>query len=71
MNTKLAEAFKAAQSLPEEAQEAIAREVLQEVEHYTSGSDLTPEQIAVVQDRLSRPFVYASDEEVERVVGKL
>lgn len=71
MNTKLAEAFKAAQSLPEEAQDAIALEVLQEVEHYMSEeSDLTPEQIAIVEDRLSRPFEYASDEEVSRVLGK-
>ena len=71
MNTKLAEAFKAAQSLPEEAQDAIALEVLQEVEHYMSEeSDLTPEQIAIVEDRLSRPFEYASDEEVARVLGK-
>ena len=33
-------------------------------------SDLTPEQIAIVEDRLSRPFEYASDEEVARVLGK-
>ena len=71
MNTKLSEAYKAVQSLPEEVQDGIAFEMLREVEHHMSEeSDLTPDQIAIVQDRLSRPFEYASDEEVSRVLGK-
>lgn len=71
MNTKLQEAFTAVQSLPEEVQDGIAFEMLREVEHYMSEeSDLTPEQIAIVEDRLSRPFEYASNEEVDRVLGK-
>lgn len=71
MNTKLQEAFTAVQSLPEEVQDGIAFEMLREVEHYMSEeSDLTPEQITIVEDRLSRPFEYASNEEVDRVLGK-
>jgi hypothetical protein len=72
MSTKLAEAYKALQSLPEEVQDGIAFEWLQEVEHHRSGkSALTSEQAAIVKERLSRPFVYASDEDIERIVGKL
>lgn len=71
MNTKLQEAFTAVQSLPEEVQDGIAFEMLQEVEHYMSKeSGLTPEQVAIVEDRLSRPFEYASKEEVAHVLGK-
>ena len=70
MSAKLTEAYKAVQSLPEEAQEAIAFEMLQEVKQYSSGSALTVEQTAIVTDRLSRPFDYASDEEINRVLSK-
>lgn len=70
MNTKLHEAFEAIQALPEETQEAIAFELLEELPYYTESS-LSPKQVAIVQDRLSKPFVYATDDEVERVVGKM
>lgn len=71
MNAKLSEAYKAVQSLPEEVREGIAFEMLREVEHHMSEeSDLTPEQITIVEERLSRTFEYASDEEVARVLGK-
>jgi hypothetical protein len=69
MNTKLHEAFEAIQALPEETQEAIAFELLEELPYYTESS-LSPEQVAIVQERLSRPFEYASNEEVSRVLDK-
>ena len=71
MSPKLAEAYKAVQSLPEEVQDGIAFEMLQEVEHYRSAkTSLTPEQVTILEDRLSRPFEYASDEDVARILGK-
>jgi hypothetical protein len=70
MNAKLHEAFKAVQSLPVAAQEAIALEVLQEVSHY-EGSTLSSEQLKLVRERLSRPFEIAGEADVTRIVGKL
>jgi hypothetical protein len=70
MNTQLQKAFSAIQTrLSEEEQESFAHEILEELEHY-SDTMLTPEQAAIVKERLSQPMEFATPEEVERIFSK-
>jgi hypothetical protein len=69
MATNMQKALSAVTALPEETQEALAHSLLQEVAHL-SGSSLTSQQQAIVDERLSRPFVLASSDEVAAVHRK-
>jgi hypothetical protein len=58
MNTKtvtLDKAIEAARKLPQEAQEALAKELLERVEEF-SAPERSPERQVVIKDRLSRPL---------------
>lgn len=66
---KLDHAVKAVRTLPEEAQEAIAQELMERVSEF-SHSHLSEEQRDEVRRRLAKPRHYASDEEVRAVLRR-
>lgn len=66
---KLDRAVKAVRELPEEAQEAIAHELMERVSEF-SRSHLSDEQREEVRRRLSKPRRYASDDEVKAVLRR-
>jgi hypothetical protein len=69
MNAKLEAVINKIRTFPEETQEAIASEL--EFSYSRSPeSMLTQEQLAIVDNRLSRPMTFATPEEVEEVFKK-
>lgn len=63
MNTQLQKAFSAVSELSDDTQDAIAAELLTEVSHLKT-SNLTPEQRAIVEERMAKPFDFADPAEV-------
>ena len=63
---KLDRAVKAVRELPDEAQEAIAHELLERVSDFSS-SHMNDDQRAEVKRRLAKPRRHASDAEVQAV----
>ena len=66
---KLDRAVKAIRELPEEAQEAIAHELMERVSEF-SRSHLSDTQREEVRRRLAKPRRYASDDEVRAVLRR-
>lgn len=64
MNSKLSEAVAKVRELPDEQQEAIAKLMLDFVEHVEEYVDLSPEQLAELDRRLEKED-FASEEEVQ------
>jgi hypothetical protein len=66
MNSKtvtLDKAVEAARKLSPEAQEALARELLERVEDF-SAPERSPERQAIIEDRLSRPLKEVSRDDL-------
>lgn len=66
MNSKtvtLDKAVEAARKLPQEAQEALAKELLDRVEEF-SAPERSPERQAIIRERLARPLEAVSREDV-------
>lgn len=69
MTAKLEQAISALKNLPNDVQDAIAGDLMAEVETFTHSS-LTPDQAAIVEKRLSEPYDLASSDEVTDVLRK-
>lgn len=68
-STILDTAIDAVRALPKETQEAIAHDLIDEVEHYASSS-LTEAERAVVHERLQKPMATVSAEAVTRTLER-
>ena len=67
--SKLDQAIEALRALPDQEQEQFATELLTELS-LRNQSALTPEQRAVVADRLAQPFEYATPDAVASLYQK-
>ena len=69
MNNQLRKAMSVVEQLPNETQEAIAAELMATASFY-QGTNLSDEQIAEVDARLSQPHELASPADVAAVFAK-
>jgi hypothetical protein len=71
MNQRLEEAITQIKALPDDRQQEAALILLDFLDWQESDVDLTPEQIAEIERRMSDDGPYASDEEVRSVFARL
>ena len=71
MNQRLEEAITQIKTLPDERQHEAALILLDFLDRQESDVDLTPEQIAEIERRMSDDGPYASDEEVRSLFARL
>ncbi len=65
----LDEAVKAARSLPEAAQQLVAYEIMEQIEDLAAPQP-SPERIAIIKERLSKPLVEMPREELMAILRK-
>ena len=71
MNKHLDEAIARVKALPDERQQEIAELILEILADELPDADLTPEQIAEIERRMSDDEPYATEEEVRATFDRL
>jgi len=71
MNKHLDEAIARVKALPDERQQEIAELILEILADEQPDADLTPEQIAEIERRMSDDEPYATEEEVRATFDRL